>query len=171
MRKSVGVNLGLPAAACVEWLLQHLRDTTTTVCAGIDDVRRSLQDREKDAQMVLHALAGVLAGKPTPLLLEKRIVFDFAQIQPVTLAVLAKTLKEVRLECDSFQPQHWESLRSLQCAVLSLRQTALPPAQQPPFSIQSMQLTRLTYLQFFDSSRRCAICHASTRLSWAVARR
>lgn len=76
---------------------------------------------------------------------------DMGGIPAFTLNALASTLLKVTLVCHDFQPQHWEavcSLRSLQAATLQLIQRMPPPALQAPFAIQSMQLARLKYLNF-----------------------
>jgi hypothetical protein len=103
------------------------------------------------AERILCALAGVLAPTHVPLLVLYRQKLDIGGLSALATNALAATLREVKLKCCDFEVQHWAtlcSLHRLQKASLTLRPKVQQlPVAQPPFAIQSMQLTNLQFLQ------------------------
>ena len=104
------------------------------------------------AEKVLCGLAGVLAPTGVPLLAQYRQKLDIGGLSALATNALAATLLEIQLKCCNFELQHWAalcSLRSLEKAILVLQpKVQQQPIAQPPFTIQSMQLTNLHFLQF-----------------------
>ena len=125
-------------------------------------------------QTVLYALAGALAPTQKPLRALYSLDLDMGKLPALAKPALAATLQEMTLVCSEFEMQHWVplcSLRSLRKGVLKLQRLAPLPVQQPPFTIQNMQLTSLEYLQFTSTSVEVAaplLAHASALTSLAT---
>ena len=126
------------------------------------------------AERILCALAGVLAPTHVPLLVQYRQKLDIGGLSALATNALA-TLREVMLKCCDFEVQHWAtlcSLHRLRKAVLTLRpKVQQPPAAQPPFAIQSMQLTNLQFLQLNSTPAELAaplLAHATALTSLAT---
>ena len=121
------------------------------------------------AEKVLCGLAGVLAPTGVPLLAQYRQKLDIGGLSALATNALAATLLEIQLKCCNFELQHWAalcSLRSLEKAILVLQpKVQQQPIAQPPFTIQSMQLTNLHFLQFSSTRVELAaplLAHGAT---------